>query len=56
MQFIVPCYRCGHYSGKAKCKAFPQGIPDLILSGEDQHTEPFPGDGGIQFEPKEEEN
>ena len=38
-----------------KCKAFPKGIPEeIFILGESDHTEPFKGDNGIQFEPIEE--
>ena len=36
-----------------KCKAFPDGIPEKILTGEHDHTKPFKGDNGIRFEPIE---
>ncbi len=32
-------------------KAFPQGIPEAILSNELPHDPPYPGDNGIRFEP-----
>lgn len=32
------------------CKAFTEGIPDVIAYGDNPHTTPFPGDHGIQFE------
>lgn len=50
------CLRCKHYrpdNNIMKCAAFPRGIPFPILSSENDHREPFPGDHGIQFEPKE---
>lgn len=44
------------------CKAYPKGIPDMFIDiiaynkeGEveiHKHTKPYPGDNGIQFEPK----
>jgi len=32
------------------CKAFPDGIPKVIWNGMNDHTRPYPGDHGIQFE------
>ena len=32
------------------CKAFPNGIPEEIWLGEDDHKKPYKGDNGIQFE------
>jgi len=48
----TPCYRCKHFLGAkaGRCNAFPGQIPGLIWSGKSQHTEPLPGDRGIQFE------
>jgi len=53
--------KCKHYLGVIQpdgtemtetnnCEAFPDGIPDAIAYGDDNHTKPFPGDNGIQFE------
>jgi hypothetical protein len=48
------CIECKHYicsKGPDICEAFPEGIPDEILKGENKHKKPFPGDRGILFEP-----
>jgi len=37
------------------CKAFPDGIPDEIAYGNNDHSMPFPGDHGIQYEKGESE-
>jgi hypothetical protein len=51
--FSEYCFRCAH-AIKSKefmaCEAFPRGIPDEISTGEVDHTKPYPGDNGIQFE------
>ena len=33
------------------CEAFPTGIPEEILSGKNEHLEPYPGDDGLTYEP-----
>ena len=52
------CNRCEHLKRNADhlvCDAFPKGIPEKILVGDHDHTDPFPDDNGIRFEPVEEE-
>ncbi len=53
---ITPlCLDCVHMTfGTLCCKAFPMGIPKPILYSEVDHDQPYPGDGGIMFEPVEE--
>jgi hypothetical protein len=45
------CKICKHYWEMGNCKAFPDGIPEIFITGEHDHTKPFKGDGGIRFEP-----
>jgi len=45
------CPLCAHYVGDLSCEAFPDGIPVAILQGDYDHSDPYPGDNGIQFEP-----
>lgn len=51
---VTPCTTCARRDEKdsLKCEAFPLGIPRVILEGENQHLEPFPGDHGLQYLPK----
>ena len=44
------CNQCEYVSEDGqRCKAFPQGIPERILTGEIDHHYPVHGDNGIQF-------
>lgn len=46
------CTYCKQAEGFRSCKAFGrEQIPLPIWDGENDHTEPYPGDGGIRFEP-----
>jgi len=50
------CLECAHfYTGEkyGSCKAFPQGIPHAILSGELGHFRSVEGDDGIVYKPRE---
>ena len=46
------CIDCKKYINFISCMTF-DNIPMKILTGEHDHTEPYPGDNGIQFEPTE---
>ena len=47
-----PCVGCRLWDQPEwACRAFPHGIPDEIRLGKHYHREPYPGDGGLQFEP-----
>lgn len=53
----LQCVRCKHLHDErpedfigSRCAAFAR-IPREILEGKHDHTLPFPGDGGIRFEP-----
>lgn len=41
---------------RARCKAFPDGIPTAIMISARDHRKPVAGDQGIRFEPKTEED
>ena len=49
------CLNCKwiNESNPFKCKAFPDGIPQAIVSGELSHIENIDGDNGFKFEPKD---
>ena len=52
--------RCKHFIGikdgmsevdeRPVCRAFPDGIPDVIAFGDNLHLSPFRGDKGILYE------
>ena len=46
------CYTCAHWvRDTGGCKAYPDGILVGIMSGDLDHSEPLPGDGGITYQP-----
>ena len=49
------CLNCKNYDQDSlgNCKAYPDGIPFEIVSGELSHIEHLPNDNGIRFEPME---
>ncbi len=52
---LTPCVACAHLrldgTGRWACQAFPRGIPAAILEGRIDHRQPYPGDGGVRFQP-----
>lgn len=44
------CPRCLRYRGDLTCDAFPQGIPEEVLTGAHDHTKPL-GDEQKLYEP-----
>ena len=53
-----PCSFCKHYLGEdesqdRECRAFKE-IPDDIITGDCDHTTPYPNDSNILFELREE--
>ena len=52
---VPMCMECANLLGakkeKLSCLAFPAGIPETIITGDHDHTEPFNGDRGILFKP-----
>lgn len=54
---ITPiCWGCKNFDRvEHACKAFPKGIPEEILTGQNDHSKPLPKqDNDIVFEPREE--
>ncbi len=48
------CPFCRHWDSSSvtpRCAAFPDGIPDALWIGENNHRAPVAGDHGIQFAP-----
>ena len=57
MTINIPiCFNCKNYINDYMCKAFNDGIPPKILTGNHDHRKPYPGDNGIQFEPIKDAN
>ena len=52
--YINACRSCLFFLGSKECAAFPDGIPDDIWEGRNDHAQPVDGDHGIQFEPLDE--
>ena len=54
---IVSCFFCERFTGLQadgyRCTAFEKPIPDEIIMGENDHTKPFKGDGGLLFVPED---
>jgi hypothetical protein len=56
MSVTVPmCAYCSRWHGDRTCEAFPFGIPRVIPAGYIDHREPYDGDGGLVFEPVDQE-
>lgn len=45
------CNTCAHYYVGGACAAFPDGIPQEIITGEHDHREPYNNDKGLRWEP-----
>jgi len=47
----IICHECEHYIGGYSCFAFPDSIPDEIVKGQNNHSEPLSEQGNeIVFE------
>lgn len=46
------CKNCTHYLQNKQCKAFPEGIPEVLWSGDNLHRTPYEGDNGVLYSPK----
>lgn len=50
MALSTVCVMCKHFIKGYSCSAF-ESIPLEIWNGTNDHTRPYSGDNGIQFEP-----
>ena len=49
-EFVVsPCDTCARKLTPFTCEAFPEEIPMVFVAGDNWHTEPYFGDGGLQY-------
>jgi len=48
----IQCDTCARLRKGNECDAFPGGIPLEIVCGLHDHKKPYPGDGGLGYEPK----
>lgn len=53
----LQCTLCRNIASRRRmtCRAYPDGIPAIILRGEHDHRTPFVGDHGVRFEPVDED-
>jgi hypothetical protein len=50
MSISEECASCVHFSRNCPaCRAFPNGIPEDILSGRVSHEDEYDGDGGYRY-------
>lgn len=52
------CMNCIHridsiQDTRPVCLAFPDGIPEVILTGDFDHTKPYAGDHGFRYQPED---
>ena len=50
------CMFCTRYRNAMTCDAYPDGIPAEIISSEHDHRQPYEGDGGMVFDPFDDES